>query len=131
MAQTPILCSDTKFEGWLKSGVHKFIFILVTLFSLLVNYKIKLFIFTKLFGFTSTRSQLESVQKFRSFNILSFLGVSHEIFVIYISIVMLTKLPTTILNNEMFLIFIDTLVITFVTIIFSILANKKDDDFFT
>lgn len=99
VAQTPILCSDTKFEGWLKSGVHKFIFIVVTLLSLLVNYKIKLFLFTKLFGFTSTRSQLESVQKFRSFNILSFLGVSHEIFVIYISIVMLSKLPTTILNN--------------------------------
>lgn len=52
-------------------------------------------------------------------------------FVIYISIVMLTKLPPTILNNEMFLIFIDTLAITFVSIIFSILANKKDDDFFT
>lgn len=41
------------------------------------------------------------------------------------------KLETTILNNELFLVFIDAMVICFISIVLSIVANKKDDDFFT
>ncbi len=41
------------------------------------------------------------------------------------------KLKTTILNNELFLVFIDAMVICFISIVLSIVANKKDDDFFT
>lgn len=47
------------------------------------------------------------------------------------SIIMLMKLETTILNNELFLVFIDAMVICFISIVLSIVANKKDDDFFT
>jgi hypothetical protein len=44
---------------------------------------------------------------------------------------MIMKLKTTILNNELFLVFIDAMVICFISIVLSIVANKKDDDFFT
>jgi hypothetical protein len=47
------------------------------------------------------------------------------------SIIMIMKLKTTILNNELFLVFIDAMVICFISIVLSIVANKKDDDFFT
>jgi hypothetical protein len=77
LIQTAILCYDIKFIGWLRSRCHKIFFGVVTLLSGLINYKIKLILFCKMFNFGCTRAQLESVQRFRIFNILSFLGVGH------------------------------------------------------
>lgn len=44
---------------------------------------------------------------------------------------MIMKLKTTIINNEIFLVFIDVMVICFISIVLSIVANKKEDDFFS
>lgn len=131
--QTPILCSDSKFEGWLKNYFHRAFFVFVTFFSLIFNYKLKLIMFCKMFSFTCTRSQLESVQKFRVFNILSFLGVGHEVFVIYMSIVLIMQLKssTNFITNPIFLTFIDTITISFLSIILSLVVSRKEDDFFT
>jgi len=41
------------------------------------------------------------------------------------SAVMITKLPNSIINNEVFLVFIDSMVICFLSVILSIAANKK------
>lgn len=132
VAQTPLLVLDSKFQAWLhKHTSHRIVFVLVTILSLLINYKVRLIIFSKLFSSTSTRAQLESVQKFRIFNILSFLGVSHEIFVIYMASVMIARIPTQIVTNEMFLIYIDGIVVCLLAMGLSIATNKKDEDFFT
>jgi hypothetical protein len=89
LIQSVILCSDTKFIGWLKIKCHKLFFGIITGLSLIINYKIKLILFCKMFNFGCTRAQLETVQQFRIFNVLSFLGVGHEVFVIYICIILM------------------------------------------
>lgn len=132
VAQTPLLVLDSKFQIWLhKHTLHRVVFALTTILSLLINYKIRLIIFSKLFSSTSTRAQLESVQKFRIFNILSFLGVSHEIFVIYMASLMISRITTQIVINEMFLIYIDGIVVCLLAMGLSIATNKKEEDFFT
>ena len=90
LIQTPILCSDNKFSHWVSNSFHKIFFLVITILSFLTNYKLKMIVFSKLFSFTSARAQLETVQKFRIFNILSFLGAAHEVFIIYICAIILS-----------------------------------------
>jgi hypothetical protein len=47
------------------------------------------------------------------------------------SAVMLTRLPNSIINNEMFLVFVDIMAVCLLSIILSIAANKKEEDFFS
>lgn len=121
---------DSRFCGWVGDGCNKGFFGVVTLLSFLTNYKLKLILFCKLFNFGCTRAQLESVQKFRIFNFMSFLGIGHEAFVLYVSVVLIIRLKSQILNHELFIIFIDTIVVTCLAIIFSFAASSKDDNFF-
>ncbi len=44
---------------------------------------------------------------------------------------MLTRLPNSIINNEMFLVFVDIMAVCLLSIILSIAANKKEEDFFS
>lgn len=55
--QTPFLYSDIKFTQWLKSN-NKSFFIFTTLMSLVINYKFKMILFTRLFRFNSTNAYL-------------------------------------------------------------------------
>lgn len=45
---------------------------------------------------------------------------------IYISAITLTKLPS-LLSNELFLVLVDAMVVSLISILLSIAANKKDD----
>jgi|688.fasta_scaffold1346321_1 hypothetical protein len=47
------------------------------------------------------------------------------------SAVMLIRLPNSIINNEMFLVFVDIMAVCLLSIILSIAANKKEEDFFS
>ena len=71
------LAGDQKFAKWLKIKCNFVFYGITVLISALGNYKFKLIIFTKLFNFQCVRAQLEHVQKFRVFNVMSFLGVGH------------------------------------------------------
>lgn len=44
---------------------------------------------------------------------------------------MLIRLPNSIINNEMFLVFVDIMAVCLLSIILSIAANKKEEDFFS
>ncbi len=57
VVQTPILVNDLRFGSWLKSG-NKCFFAFSTLVSVLINYKFKMLLFTKLFKFHCTSSML-------------------------------------------------------------------------
>lgn len=79
-------------------------------------------IFTKLFSFYCLRAQLDSVQKFRVFNFMSFLGVGHEGLVIYISAIIMATLPT---QQKMFLGFLDLVIINFLNIGLALAVSSK------
>lgn len=57
LIQTPFLVSDQKFNQWLKTDNRCF-FAIVTIASILVNYKTKMILFTKLFKFHGTSALL-------------------------------------------------------------------------
>lgn len=99
IAQTPILCGDVRFQQWLRNSFHKGFFTFITILSFLTSYKLKLIIFSKLFSFTCARSQLDSVQKFRVFNILSFLGVGQEILIIYVSAIIVASMNKALIGT--------------------------------
>ena len=84
-------------------------------------------IFTRLFGFNCLKAQLESVQKFRIFNILSFLGISHEGLVLYVSVLVLIGLSA---KHTLFMIFIDLIAVSAINVVLALAASSKDDDFF-
>ncbi len=71
------LTNDQKFQKWVKSRCNYICYIIFSIISCLMNYKVKMMLFSRLFSFQCLRAQLDSVQKFRLFNVLSFLGVAH------------------------------------------------------
>jgi len=77
IVQTWQLSYDEKFSKWLKTKCNFVFYGIIVVISALTNYKFKLILFTKLFNFKCVRAQLEHVQKFRVFNLMSFLGVVH------------------------------------------------------
>jgi hypothetical protein len=74
LVQTPFLVNDARFSQWLKSENRCF-FAFITLLSLLINYKSKMILFTKLFKFHAMNAHLENVYRFRVFNVFSFFGI--------------------------------------------------------
>lgn len=79
-------------------------------------------IFTKLFSFYCLRAQLESVQKFKLFNVMSFLGVGHEGLVIYISAIIMTTLPP---QQQTFLSFLDLVIVNTFNIVLALAVSSK------
>lgn len=57
VVQTPYLVGDGRFGQWLKTGNRCF-FAFVTILSLLINYKAKMILFSKLFKFHSMNAFL-------------------------------------------------------------------------
>jgi hypothetical protein len=79
---TPYLLSDRKFMKWTSSRAKRedcrcnlFMFHVINVCSFLTNYKLKMLIFSRLFGFNCFNSRLEDIAKFRLFNVLSFIGL--------------------------------------------------------
>lgn len=58
IAQTPMLVFDEKFKRWVEVTCNKVFFIVISILSFLINYKLKMIIFTKLFSFLCVRGQL-------------------------------------------------------------------------
>ena len=94
LVQSFQLARDDKFKKWLGVPFNCGFYGVVVTLSALTSYKFKMLIFTKLFSFQCLRAQLEHVQKFRVFNIMSFLGVAHEGLVLYVSVLTIIGLPT-------------------------------------
>eukprot|EP00919_Chromeraceae_sp_WS-2016_P039199 GHVR01093547.1.p1 GENE.GHVR01093547.1~~GHVR01093547.1.p1 ORF type:complete len:105 (-),score=1.92 GHVR01093547.1:1594-1908(-) len=84
-------------------------------------------IFTRLFNFWCLKGQLDHIDKFRLFNILSFIGMIADGIIIYSSI---TTIITLTPSNGLFLVFLDTTIVSFINIVLALTVSKKDYDFF-
>ena len=86
--------------------------------------------FTKLFHFSGLSAPLESVQKFRIFNVFSFIGILHEGLAMYIAYHIIVEI-TYKSSQKLFLGCLDWMIVTMLAFIFALLLAKKDDDFFS
>lgn len=84
-------------------------------------------VFTRLFGFGCLRAQLETVQKFRLFNVFSFIGVAHQGLAIYASALAMVSLKP---DQQLFLSFLDLVIINIINICLALAASAKDSNFF-
>ena len=104
-------------------------FVFFTLFSLVTNFKFKMLMFTKLFRFSCLTAQLEDIQGFRVFNVMSFFGIIYECLYFYTAVKLFSNFTFGPDNQLMFAI-IDMLAIACLSILLAILTITKDDDFF-
>ena len=126
LVQTPYLVADIRFSQWLKSGNRCF-FAFITIMSLLLNYKTKMILFTKLFKFHCMNAYLENVYKFRVFNVLSFFGILPEGLTLYVCIMLIIKFT---FQNSIFHALLDVVIIYLVNILLAVLIVWKPDSFF-
>jgi len=85
-------------------------------------------VFSRLFSFNCFDGQLEDINKFKIFNVLSFIGLVPEVIFIYCGVVTIAGLDRT---NGLFMPLVDALVIFVLNIILSMVVSKKEIDFFT
>lgn len=121
------LAHDEKFRRWMGASCNCVCYGIVVVLSAVTSYKFKLIIFTKLFHFQCLRAQLEHVQKFRLFNLLSFLGVGHEGLVLYVGVLTLMALPS---DSSQFLLFLDLVVVNLLCLVLALAASSKSETFF-
>lgn len=124
--QTPYLTTDYRFNQWLKAGNRCF-FAVATLVSLLINYKFKMIVFTKLFHFQSTSAILDSVRKFRVFNVFSFFGILAEGLALYVCFLCLFQFKFA---NSIYHAFLDVIIIYLINALLAIFIVWKPDSFF-
>lgn len=79
---------------------HKCTFITLTIISAITSYKLKVLLFTGLFKFTGLSFPMESVHKFRVFNIFSFFGMLNEGLISYF-IYLIAKQGISYDNNKL------------------------------
>ena len=136
MVQTPLLLADSHFNRWRQSREDKgkckctfnaVWFYVVTLVAVVSSYKFKMVLFSGLYNFDCLKCKLESVRKFRLFNVFCFLGLAPQIITLYCTIVLISSVPA---SDPFFLVLLDTIIIFVLNIVFSLLSAKKDDNFF-
>lgn len=125
--QTMLLLYDPKFAQWLRACGHKSFYSFVVIVSLLLNYKFKMIVFTRLFKFSSMSAHLESVSKFRMFNIYSFFGLIAEAMALFACFLLVFDFLTVLILLYAFL---DVIIICIINIILAILISWKPDSFF-
>ena len=104
-------------------------FVFFTLFGLFANFKVKLLMFTKLFRFSFLTAQLDSINEFRIFNVMSFLGLIYECLYFYVAVKLFSNFSFGADNQLMFAI-IDCLAVVCISIFLAFLTTYKDEDFF-
>ena len=125
LIQTPLLSNDLKFTKW--SSKHLIFYPILSIISLLSSYKLKLLLFTRLFTFRIFRAQLQNIQKFRIFNMMSFIGIGHEGMVFYATFIVLTKYSVI---NSVFLMLLDVVIVGVLNLILAFGVSKKNENFF-
>ncbi len=126
--QNIYLMGDESFSKWKNLGSNKCFYYISSFIGLLATHKFKNFIYCKMFNFLFLKARLDSVQKFRIFNIFSFLsffssgGFLFALGLIYYSY--------TIALDQTLMAYLDATILTIVNIILAILNSRKNDDFF-
>jgi hypothetical protein len=120
--QTTVLLSDNCFSYWIKNKGNKYFFVFASMVSLVINYKFRMIVFSKLFKFNSLSAILDNVYKFRIFNIFSFFGILVEGLALYVSFMEISKYPK---NTAIFYGFLDVIIVFLFNIFISILVAWK------
>lgn len=130
---TPYLLSDRRCLRWTIQPKNKgcscnlISFHVLGVMGLFSSFKLRLLMFSRLFGFNCFRCSLDSTDKFKVFNLLSFLTLIPQMLFLYCTISICTALPT---NSPMLLVLIDSTIATGINVILSIAVTRKKDDFF-
>lgn len=127
IVQTPYLLSDAKFSQWIRPSNNKCFFIFITLASLLINYKTKMILFSRLFRFSCMSSFLESINKFRIFNVFSFFGLLPEGLALYVCFICIIGFQN---HLSVFYAFLDVIIVFLINGLLAILIAWKPDNFF-
>ena len=129
IVQVPYLLGDEKVKKWLKGkedekrSCNIFWFSTTVIAGILVNYKIKLLIFSRLFGFHCYKCKLETVDRFRIFNVFSFLGLLPEILMLYCSFTVITAESV---KNDRFFVLLDAIIVLVVNVFLTVAVVPKD-----
>jgi hypothetical protein len=84
-------------------------------------------LFSRLFNFECFKFQLVSIEKFKAFNVLSFIGYCPEILALYCCVMIIAYSNFT---SDELLPFIDCLIMVLLNMAFSIVIIRKDKSFF-
>ena len=120
--QTMLLLNDRQFSQWLRGCAHKSVYSFVVVFCLLINYKFKMIIFTKLFKFSSLGARLESISKFKMFNIYSFFGLIAEGLALFVAFLLIFDFLKVM---GLFYAFLDVIIICIINVLLAILISWK------
>eukprot|EP00919_Chromeraceae_sp_WS-2016_P000435 GHVR01001093.1.p1 GENE.GHVR01001093.1~~GHVR01001093.1.p1 ORF type:complete len:151 (+),score=4.51 GHVR01001093.1:2740-3192(+) len=127
IVQSSMLCSDRNFSSWINTTSNKVFYIFASLISLIINHKFRNIIFSRLFTFSVFSSQMDSVHKFKIFNIFSFLSLLHSGGAIFaVSVAIKNVSPNTQLYYEC----IDVIIVTSMNVIMAFTNALKGDEFF-
>lgn len=125
IVQNCILRYDNNFQRWTSITVTKSFYIICSVLSLLISHKFKNMMFCKLFNFTIFKAHLDSVQDFKVFNAFSFLGFAPAAGNIVAIVILMFWNPDA--NTQLFMAYIDALLMVVLCIILAILNTCKDD----
>jgi len=102
-------------------------FHLINILSFLTNFKLKMLIFSRLFDLDCCKCLLDNTNKFRVFNVLSFIGLLPEVIFLYCSFITMRSSDS---NSTLSMVMLDASIVYILNIVLSMLSSSKDKDFF-
>ena len=134
IAQNCYLRGDILFNKWLRITSNSCCYYVLSVLGVIFNLNIKNLMFSKLFNFGIFKAQLDSVQNFRIFHVFSFLSFIPSIAILYavIKLIIAHKHTdgVTVLVDQLFMAYIDIIIIVTIYLILAIWNVCKKDDFF-
>jgi hypothetical protein len=115
--------NDMAFQKWSKTNPNKCFYYIISIIALLTTHKLKQILFTKMFNFTILKSQLDSIHKFRIFNIFHFISFLSSASILFgIGLIFGTYSLQT---DQKLMSYIDGAILTTIMIFVSIFNSRK------
>lgn len=132
-AQNCFLRFDNSFNKWLKAKSSVVCYYILSILGVLITHKVKNLMFSKLFNFKVFRAQLDSTQSFRIFHAFAFLSLIPSAAILYSAISLLIRQKDSsgnIIVNQLFMAYIDIIIVVSIMIILAILSTCKGENYF-
>lgn len=123
IVQNLYLMNDTAFQKWSKSQSNKCFYYIISIISLITTHKLKQLLFTKMFNFTLLKAHLDSIHKFRIFNIFHFISFLSSTSILF-SLGLIFGTYTLPIDQKL-MGYIDATILTTLMIFVSIFNSKK------
>ncbi len=101
----------------------------VSVISFFTCYKIRMVLYSRLFGYQCFKCQLESIVGFGVYHFFAFIGLIPEVICLYSSIVLLLNGSDGSDGNH-FMTYLDVTIIFAINIILALVSSKKEINFF-